>query len=316
MINLSIIIPHYNSVNTLRRLLHSIPNYNDIEVIVVDDRSDLKFKKELKLLKEKTDLSNLFFFENKSNKKGAGACRNIGLENARGNWILFADADDYFLQGFYQEVKKYFNTEYDVVFFKPTSVDDETGQRTDRHILYADLINNYMIKNDKYSELRLKYEFVVPWSKLINASFIKKNGIKFDNVIASNDVMFSTKVGYFMKKFAASDHIIYCVTRNRGSLTTTLSQEIFESRLNVFIDYYTFLKNHLNDAEFKLLGLNARRQLVESIKFGFIPLFTAFIKLRKNRIPFFELKVLNPFWIIKRAINVIKKHNKLKKYYK
>src|SRR5699024_8599309 len=93
MINLSIIIPHYNSINTLQYLLESIPNYKDIEVIVIDDHSNAESKKELIEIGKKKS-TNIKFLNNEPHKIGAGACRNIGLDKASGKWLLFADADD------------------------------------------------------------------------------------------------------------------------------------------------------------------------------------------------------------------------------
>ena len=89
----SVIIPHRNIPLLLRRCLASIPKRPDVQVIVVDDGSDpgiVDFQKfpwpkglcvELLLAKE---------------RKGAGYARNLGIKRARGKWLIFADADDYF----------------------------------------------------------------------------------------------------------------------------------------------------------------------------------------------------------------------------
>ena len=43
--NLSIIIPHYNTPDLLQKLIDSIPHIEDIQIIVVDDRSDKNLEK-------------------------------------------------------------------------------------------------------------------------------------------------------------------------------------------------------------------------------------------------------------------------------
>src|SRR5699024_3371812 len=116
MYNLSIIIPHYNSTSSLKKLINTIPDVNEIQVIIIDDHSDAEHKNELIKFEKHFNRSNVEFYNNDPNKKGAGACRNIGLLHARGKWLLFADADDYFLEGFFDTVKKYFNSKCDVVF--------------------------------------------------------------------------------------------------------------------------------------------------------------------------------------------------------
>ena len=149
---LSIVIPHYNSVSTLVKLLDSIPKKDDIEIIVVDDNSDRDQESLEKLINDQR-FRHVSFYKNISKNKGAGACRNIGLQKLQGEWVLFADADDYLLEDFYTTVKKYFNTDNDVVFFTPTSIVLETGDEADRHIVYKNIIENYIKNKDRRAEL-------------------------------------------------------------------------------------------------------------------------------------------------------------------
>src|SRR5699024_11398178 len=93
MVQLSIIIPHYNSTFLLAKLLRSIPYNSAVQVIIIDDNSDEFYQSELYNLQLK---NNVAIYTNESNTKGAGASRNIGLEKAVGKWLLFADSDDYY----------------------------------------------------------------------------------------------------------------------------------------------------------------------------------------------------------------------------
>ena len=116
--SLTIIIPHFNTSDLLQILLASIPQDKGIQTIVIDDQSELSHLKVIENLKSK------YNFELYYNDliKSAGTCRNIGIKNAKGKWLLFADSDDYFLDEFYNSVSKYFDSENYVVFFPPTSV--------------------------------------------------------------------------------------------------------------------------------------------------------------------------------------------------
>lgn len=87
---ISIVIPIYNRVHLLPRVLDSIKNqtYKNVEVIVVDDGSEekvesIKYKVENRL--------NIEFFRQEN--KGAPAARNRGLEEAKGEYVIFWDAD-------------------------------------------------------------------------------------------------------------------------------------------------------------------------------------------------------------------------------
>ena len=75
----SIIIPHYNIPNLLRRLLDSVPSRNDLEAIIIDDNSDsnaVDFEQFPGL--DKNNVKVIF------DKKGGGGgyARNIGLKHA------------------------------------------------------------------------------------------------------------------------------------------------------------------------------------------------------------------------------------------
>lgn len=248
MKKLSIIIPHFNSPDLLSILLDSIPTFEEIEILVVDDRSD-KEKDKFETIKNSPKYNHVIFLENSRENKGAGTCRNIGLDNATGEWVLFADADDFFLEGFFEIVQEYFDSDYEVVFFTPTSKYLDTGGISERHIYYEKLILEYLTISEPVKELKLRYEYVVPWSRLINRNFIEKYNIRFDEVIVSNDVMFSVKVGYYMYIFAATTKCIYCVTRSKGTLTVNISGENYDTRIDVFVSYYVFLKNYLSKQE-------------------------------------------------------------------
>jgi glycosyltransferase involved in cell wall biosynthesis len=90
----SIIIPNYNRSKLLKECLKSLLAQHDIdwEALVVDDGSS---DNSLAIVKEfaKTDKRIKWLKRNRL-PKGASTCRNIGIENAAGEYIIFLDADD------------------------------------------------------------------------------------------------------------------------------------------------------------------------------------------------------------------------------
>ncbi|MGJ9458088.1 glycosyltransferase family 2 protein [Oceanobacillus sp. CF4.6] len=312
---LSIIIPHYNSVKTLEKLLNSIPSLDNIEIIVIDDKStiDSKIYNQLTVSQEYKHVSFLY---NDTNKKGAGVCRNIGLKHMTGKWVLFADSDDFFVEGFYQTIEKYFDSDNDVVFFSPTSMEVDSKIKSNRHIDYEKKILDYIKSKDRISELKLRYEFPVPWSKLIRVSLIKENKIQFDEVIASNDIMFSAKIGYYSKKIDATDEVIYCVTKGKGSLTNNTSETVFDTRLKVRINYCDFVKSKLSAEDQKVINLSGRAMLLFSItyKLGIKKVVTTYIKLKMNRIEVLNSKYFNLIFLFKKVKHQYKVVKSNKKY--
>jgi glycosyltransferase involved in cell wall biosynthesis len=236
MYKLSIIIPHYNSKDKLIRLVKSIPEKSHYQIIVVDDNSDEK------LTTSEIPHCNVIVYTN--NKKGAGSARNLGLSKATGEWILFADADDYFTNDAFCYIEDYLTSDLNrknVVFFSPTSVKEGSFDEGKRHKRYCSLVKNYLENECEETEMPLRLYYLVPWSKLISLELIRSNNIEFDDVQFSNDVMFSLKVGALANQVHADDRCIYCVTEDPLSLTGNLSKEAFHCRFFVTINYNEYL---------------------------------------------------------------------------
>lgn len=89
--SLSVIIPSYNDATFVDRLLLALTKqkYEDFEVIVSDANSKDKIKEVVTEFKEKLDIKLL-----QNPPVGPGVGRNQGAEVARGEWLLFLDADD------------------------------------------------------------------------------------------------------------------------------------------------------------------------------------------------------------------------------
>ncbi|WP_299143012.1 glycosyltransferase family 2 protein [uncultured Vibrio sp.] len=234
----SIIIPHYNSSETLLDLLYSIPARKDIEVIIIDDNSSSEDKT---LLNEIEYDGNLTIFYNSFVNQGAGYCRNLGIEKSSGRWIIFADVDDFFMPEAFEIIDRCVNDDFDILYFNPTSLNVLKNITGSRHRDYSAIINNHL--NRGYLD-DVRFLFHVPWSKVFRAELIKKNGIKFDEIMVSNDVMFSTRSGFKSEKIDVLDYCIYCVTERRDSLTTKSSKPNLKVRYKVEIERSKFCKEN------------------------------------------------------------------------
>ncbi|MBP1839116.1 glycosyltransferase family 2 protein [Formosa algae] len=90
----SIIIPNYNRANYLRDTLQSILNQtsDSWEALVVDDGSTDNSKQVVDEFHNQN--SKIIWIDRIHHLKGASVCRNIGVEHAKGNFVIFLDSDD------------------------------------------------------------------------------------------------------------------------------------------------------------------------------------------------------------------------------
>ena len=214
-INYSIIIPHKNIPQLLQRCLDSIPIRDDVQVIVVDDNSDT----------DKVNFDNFPKWKGKNYEyyltkegKGAGYARNVGLEHTKGEWLLFADADDYFLSSInilFENIDSY--KAEDIIYFRPTAERYDTHEACDNLNFINDYIDNY-IKTGEASPLRVWWDS--PWGKLIRHSLIKKGNIRFEEIKYGNDHLFVVKAGCAADKIALFDETCYVYTIRKFSLTS------------------------------------------------------------------------------------------------
>lgn len=301
---ISIITPHYNTPESLIRLVQSIPARKDIQLIIVDDNStqDLSIFEEFM---EKEQERSILFLKNTSGVKGAGASRNVGLKQVQGKWILFADADDFFVDGFYDKVESYLESDYDMVYFPPTSMDVRTGEISSRHVMYMELVEGYAKESSLKHLTEMKYGFCTPWSKLIRADIMKSNHISFDEIMVSNDIMCMTKCAYYSKNVAAADGVIYCVTRGGKTLTSEKDESRFDTRIEVLINRYTFLRERLPKKEFQYAHIDrlALGKLVDVFieHWGISKLFSILKLYHKNKVRYFDIGLLNPVTLFHKA---------------
>lgn len=246
MIKYSIIIPHHNDLMNLKRLLRTIPDVRTVEIIVIDDHSNEEVLSALMSLERQ----NLKILNNDSTIRSAGKARNIGLKIAAGKWIVFADSDDIFVNGFIEILDKYFLTTDDVVYFLPKASDNFGNLlgEDDYRCYYERMFKKYLDDKTIENLWNIRLLFGAPWSKMINNSFLRKHEIQFDEVKKHNDTNFSTKVGLYGNCYVASC-IIYNVIDRKGSISYTNENFQFESDFFVYSNQIQLIQKEIVDKD-------------------------------------------------------------------
>lgn len=233
----TIIIPHKNIPNLLQRCLDSIPLREDLQIIVVDDNSNL----------DKVDFSHFPGLGRPDCKviftkegKGAGYARNVALREADSKWVLFADADDFYSDNLNEFLDKYKDSDYQTVYFYNDTVETESLQPIDKDKFVESLVH----EGEKLHNMDcLRYKAYAPWTKMTQLSLIKQHDIWFEEIPAANDCLFNVKVGHYAEKFDVFKKHLYIRTIRQGSLFYSFDGRLLLSRVKCGYHVNDFLKS-------------------------------------------------------------------------
>lgn len=234
----SVIIPVYNAASTLERCLESIlaQSYVNFEVLLVDDGSTDSSADICRTYEERDSRVRIVSQPN----RGVSAARNTGLDNARGEYVVFCDSDDmvkdFWLSSMMGEAGKAGMVVCGYNIHKPVSDEWEkvtlghTEIFTDDDVLLETLLRGRLL------------QFV--WNKLFNMSVIRESSLRFEEsftifedeyfvlgyirhiskVICIPDcgycywrpADFMTKYDFGIDSFRAVVELIYSITGNGG----------------------------------------------------------------------------------------------------
>ena len=211
---ISIIVPVYNASSYLDECLHSITmqNYQDIEIICIDDGST---DNSLAILKEwEAKDSRIHIFQQQNN--GPSAARNKGLKFARGEYITFVDADDMVKKGIYATSMKLIQkNNLDVFSFAIESYPSGNIRKTSFPM--GTVLNpiqlfssNHHIQSENALCFSVRYIF--------RSSIIKDNNIIFNESIHyGEDMIFNIDIVCHSQRIMISDEPLYLYRRNSSS---------------------------------------------------------------------------------------------------
>jgi len=239
MAAVSIIIPYHNTKAVDRRsmldeLIASIPDRPDIEILAVDDHSEVEWVPSVD-----PDSARLHLLRNKADWRFAGTARNTGLEAATGKFVLFADSDDRYITQTLDALIDHAtgNDIDDVVFYRIGSF-LEGGGSGNRH----DYIDRHLDRYLSEGINPLRY-IITPSVKMIRRSFIEGHALRFGDSRFANDHTFAISLFVADPVFSMWDETIYLIREGNAGLTTHPGLENVRTRLHVAKSANMILRN-------------------------------------------------------------------------
>lgn len=209
-VRFTVAISAYNIENYVKRAIDSVLNqtFKNYELLVIDDCST---DSTVEVIKQVVG-QNAKILQTKKNSGTAAASRNIAIENAQGEYLLFLDGDDeLYSNETLKEIDEHIKeNKYDIIYFGYENVGHTE--------------NYYRIstKENSTREARLICDesFSVS-SKVWNVEFLRNNNIRFKEGMYYEDELFSIKSNILSKVTTYGEFAIFKYHRNReGSVMT------------------------------------------------------------------------------------------------
>ena len=243
----SIIIPAYNAESTIRRCVDSAlsQDYADHEVIVIDDGSTDKTSNIL------GEYGKRDIVIKKQENGGVSAARNHGLKLARGEWVLFLDADDWLDESALSSIDEYTkSSSTDCIITR--LIEDSLKLPLIEDLNFSSdkspLIDHLLCEETDNSRLGAISQFHLrcPGGKIIRKSMLEKNNITFPSGIT----MFEDGI-FFLKCFFASNTLLcpnfsfyHYNSHNPHSRTKQSRAEDRKERIVVFKEINNILESN------------------------------------------------------------------------
>lgn len=240
-VKISVVIPVYNvSEDYLRECLKSLmaQTYTNGEFIIVIDGATDHSPEICNEFASADERFRVFAREN----SGAGASRNFGLDMATGEYIMFMDSDDYWLDKKLMETVAELLKESgaDILSFSYSEFYDDSKKpvASSQDCLSREkILNNPAAVKELLKAPRSTFSSSII-TKAVKRSFIENNNIRFLEGINGEDTHFSAQLVYYGRTYDRLNRRVYAVRRHRSSTSRSSHADVrvLKSMMVVFDD--------------------------------------------------------------------------------
>lgn len=216
-VKLSIIVPVYNTERYCRECLVSLldNDFSDLEVVVINDGST---DNSAEVIAEFADDSRLRMISQENG--GLSYTRNVGIENARGEYCMFVDSDDkIYKNGISMVLDAIRNSEKDAAEILVIGIDtkeDVCKKRADATYYLEGEGAAHFLTRDKKTWPSVQF--------IVRKSFLEENNIRFKVGYLHEDVLWTTMLFTNATKVLDLNMICYYQREHRqGSITSTVN---------------------------------------------------------------------------------------------
>ena len=202
---ISVIVPVYKAEKFLHRCVDSIlaQSYTDFELLLVEDGSPDNSGVICDEYAAKDSRVRVFHKEN----GGVSSARNLGLDNAKGEWITFCDADDYVAPDWLSAYGKAMAENIDLAIQGFYIIDEGRAIKNELPQCQGYTIED---KRELITSLMRHGMYGYLWVKLFRRQLIEQHSIRFDtNSAFREDAQFFSEFMVHVKKNVCLDDVGY-----------------------------------------------------------------------------------------------------------
>lgn len=290
-IDVSVIIPVYNSENYLEKCLNSLlrQTLENIEIICINDGST---DKSLELLNKYAKEDSRIKVISKENG-GAASARNRGLDNVNGKYVAFVDADDWID---FDMLEKLYNLseskKTDIIIFKMLDYDEKNDKFYKSNyykIKPLKKFNNKLFKTEDIGNKLFKVTTSTA-NKFYNAEFLKKSEAHFPEGLIFEDNPFFFDLMLKADKVFLLDEYIYYRRRRQSSVMSSINENYFgiipitNLVIDIFKNNNSLEKYKIGLFNFKIQSIRSRYNIVEyKFKNNFFTMINEDLKVFINK---------------------------------
>lgn len=240
---ISLIIPMYNASKSIEATLLSIDkavlkSFVSMQVIVVDDGSNDDSSSVVTSFKPESSMTIEYHFKENG---GISSARNMGLSHAKGEWIMFCDADDTLHESvIIHHLPDLIEYRYDVIKFSVDFNHDPRYVHRDERLSKETLKQNY---------IKYRHEGVLTfvWSTFIQHQLIKNHKIRFDERIkvGAEDNAFLMDVMSVSNTWKLSSFIGIHYTQTSGSIMNAFRAHRYQA-ISIMFEHELLLMDHID----------------------------------------------------------------------
>lgn len=218
-LKVSVIVPVYNASQYIGKTLDSIiaQDFDSFEIIVIDDGST---DDSLEIINQCLDGCEMPHKVIHQENAGVSVARNVGIEESRGDYLAFVDADDHISKN---HLSSLYNGKTD--FSLTLYAKEEGGKLTSLDTYSQDLISTYdFIKMELNMQITFNF-----FQLLYRSAIIKDNNIRFTpGTVYGEDTEFAHKALSFGDEIAINNEVTYYYVQHPSSAIKTTEYRRFD----------------------------------------------------------------------------------------